>query len=290
MSATFKKSYGVNDFYYYYNPGQKLDDQAMLDLFTELKEVNDHAKSPLSHGLLPDTRNVPTIREIYESCVVCIIKVEGHLSGFLITPILNNGRQMVVHSGLVMINRNKGANLIALASAHTAIFLQKTLKRYFTTNISSTPSIIEAFSKTVTRPWPCPTAKLVKPYRGYREACRTLYEDYMQKRFLNPDDLMIDYKRFVIRSKSQTMGFTTDLRKISRSSDFKFINFCFTWLDYEKEEDMVQVGVVNRWTALKIKCGLAAYRASLAFQTPEVEPTPIQAAPNLSSATLKKAS
>lgn len=41
------------------------------------------------------------------------------------------------------------------------------------------------------------------------------------------------------------MGFVTDFYKISRSNHFKYLAFCHAWIDYEKEEDIIQVGEVG---------------------------------------------
>ena len=204
-----KKTYGINAFECYYNPGETLSDEGMLKLFGDLVTVNRQSKKPIEHGLLPKVSDVSAIKALYKSCMVCVIRVGGELSGFLISPILKRDNIVVAHTGLVMININRGDNLIALASAHSGIFLYSQIGAYITTNISSTPSIIEVFSRIATKPWPCPNASLIKPYKGYKQACQVLFEDYVQKIFLNPEDLEIDYRRFVIRSKSQDMGFTT---------------------------------------------------------------------------------
>ena len=256
MTTTFKKTFGSNTFDYFYNPGRSLDDLSLMNLYNDLDSINQNSKRSLDHGLLPKVSTVSNIRDLYDSALVCIIRVEGRLSGFLITPIINRHGLTVVHGGLVMINRNKGHSLLAFASTHTALFLHRKLGSYITTNISSTPSIIEVFTNIVSKPWPSPQASLVRPYKNYKLACQALYEGYMKKAFLSPEDLEIDYRRFVVRSKSQKMGFVADLRQISRSKDFKFMNFCFTWLDYQKEEDMVQVGMVKRITTMKLRLHL----------------------------------
>lgn len=159
----------------------------------------------------------------------------------------------VVHAGLVMINHNSGSNLIARASTGTAVLAYRKLGFYFSTNISSTPSIVEAFSNITHKAWPSPKMQLIKPPRGYRQVAESLVDNYVRHNFMAGDQVEFDARRFVLRSSSQKMGFHTNIRQISRPTDFQFMNFCFIWLDYEKEEDMVQVGVVDWPTYCKIK-------------------------------------
>ena len=67
----------------------------------------------------------------------------------------------------------------------------------------------------------------------------------MDKYFPDPEKLTINYKRFTLTSNSNEMGFVTDFHKISRSDNFKFMAFCHAWIDYKKEENIIQVGEIN---------------------------------------------
>jgi hypothetical protein len=232
-------------FYHYFNPGKYLSDIELGDLHKTILGINDQAKSPIEHKLLDRSPDMAELRERYSSMIVCIIKVDGVDSGFLLSPLLQLGTRWIVHAGLVMINHNKGSNLLALAGTGTAKLAYERLGTYYSTNISSTPSIIENFTIMTADCWPGPQANLIRPPQHYREIAHALVNRYVKKYFPQPETIQFDEKRFVLRSESRNMGFNTDFRQVSKSSSFLYLNFCFCWLDYHKEEDLLQVGIID---------------------------------------------
>ena len=150
---------------------------------------------------------------------------------------------------------------MGLSSAGTAALAYSHVGPFLATNISNAPAAIQVFSNSVRKPWPAPEANLRKPSEEYKKAAKLLYENYILRYFMNPRSIAIDYKRFVVSSDLKDMGFETDLRHLPRSSKFKYMNFCNIWLDYSKQEDMVQVGRVDYLVILKLKCYLMFHRS-----------------------------
>ncbi|MFW7377999.1 MAG: hypothetical protein ACOH5I_04250 [Oligoflexus sp.] len=253
MSCLFESKFADDHFSHYFNPGQFLSSQKLQELHQKILMINGNAKNPLEHKLLEDIQNIDELREQYQSMIVCIINVAGVDSGFLISPILQYNSAHIIHAGLVLINHNRGTNLLALAGSRTVALAYQKLGKIYSTNISSTPAIIEAYTKLTANCWPTPKSNLIRPPRDYQEVARILVDRYVKKYFPNSDSVELDVKRFVIRSESRKMGFNTDFRQISRSSSFDYLNFCFTWLDYDKEEDLLQVGVIDRSLVRKIQ-------------------------------------
>lgn len=246
MSCLYVSKFAGDHFYHYFNPGVSLTDDKLRELHQTILNINRNAKVPLNHKLLEEVADIAILRERYSSMIVCLIKVDDIDSGFLISPILQNRNLKLIHAGLVMINHNRGTNLLALAGSGTVSLAYKKLGTIYSTNISSTPAIIEAYSMLTSNCWPTPKANLIRAPQGYLEVAQTLFHDYVKKYFPNPENVTFDPRRFVIHSDSRKMGFNTDFRQISRSSSFEFLNFCFTWIDYDKEEDLLQVGVIDR--------------------------------------------
>jgi hypothetical protein len=245
MTHLVISKFSTDHFYHYFNPGKHLSDAELGDLHKTILNINDQAKSPLEHKLLDQSADMIELRGRYSSMIVCVIKVDGVDSGFLLSPLLQLGSRWIVHAGLVMINHNKGSNLLALAGTGTAKLAYERLGTYYSTNISSTPSIIENFTIMTAECWPGPQANLIRPPQHYREIAHALVNRYVKKYFPNPEAIQFDEKRFVLRSDSRNMGFSTDFRQVSKSSSFLYLNFCFCWLDYHKEEDLLQVGVID---------------------------------------------
>lgn len=263
MTHLVISKFSSDHFYHYFNPGQYLTDAELLDLHKTILGINEHAKSPIDHKLLDKSPDMAELRERYSSMIVCIIRVEGADSGFLLSPLLQLGTRWIVHAGLVMINQNRGSNLLALAGTATAKLAYNRLGDVYSTNISSTPSIIENFTIMTSACWPGPQANLIRPPQGYREVAFALVNRYVKKYFPNPEAIHFDEKRFVLRSESRNMGFNTDFRQVSKSSSFLYLNFCFCWLDYHKEEDLIQVGMIDRKLIRKINLWRFLYALKL---------------------------
>lgn len=260
LKADYKLSFREYTVDYYYNPGQTRELSLVQELHSKLLLVNSQAKSPLDHKLLRTHMTEEQLLSQYNSALVCILRRGDEILGFEFCPVLPFGRKSFLHAGLVMINRNKGANLLGLVSVGIVLVTRWKLGKSFITNISSTPSIIEAFSSFTSKSWPCPKQKLVHPPKRYKDVARTLVKDYVLRYFPSPENVEFDEKRFVLKSNSKDMGFKVNPRSLSRSSKFDYYNFCMVWLDYSEEEDMIQVAKIDNISALKALYFLALFK------------------------------
>jgi hypothetical protein len=71
----------------------------------------------------------------------------------------------------------------------------------------------------------------------------SLYKNYIKAVF--PDGTVIDLKRFVLKSPLKEMGFGIDIRELPRHKDINHILFTNYWIDLNKGEDMVQIGMMT---------------------------------------------
>lgn len=253
MTTTTEK-FGENiEIKMFFKPGEYLDDIQMQALYNDLLSINRAKSTPLQHELIKESRPYAEVKEIYSSILVAMVLVKNEAVGFLLTPVLAEKPRAIAHGGLTVIAKNHGSNLLGLLTLCNINTLYDRYSKLYLTNISSTPSIIEVYTKFTRNVWPEPDADLIKSPRGYREVFDTLLNEYVLKFFEDPESIVADRKRFVIRTSSQKMGFNTNMRELSRSVKYKYLSFCFTWLDYDKEEDLVQVGVVDWLIGLKVK-------------------------------------
>lgn len=266
MKNTFYTKLGPNAAIHYNNPGVHLGDLELRNLYNELLRINEESEANIVHPFL--TKNLPIleIRKMFSSIVITMIKVGDENVGFLLSPIIEADGITVAHAGLVVIAKNPGSDLLTLSGLGSISVGYRTRGKMFTTNISSTPSIIESFTKLVTNAWPAPNKSLVRPPKEYKKAVKVLYDNYIQKNFMDPDKLELDDKRFVIRSSSNKMGFNTRFHSISRSAAFKYLSFCFVWLDYDKQEDMIQVGLMDWKSYVKVRTILNLFKARAMFR------------------------
>ena len=249
-TETFGKNIEVKT---YFKPGKYIDDLQMQSLYRDILRINQLKESPLQHKLIAASTPLDEVKEIYSNMLVAVVLVKKEAVGFLLTPILAEAPEPIAHGGLTVIAKNHGSNLLGLMTLCNIKVLHNHYSKLYTSNISSTPSIIEVYTKFMRNVWPEPDANLIKAPSRYKKVFDTLIDKYVMEFFEDPENIIVDRKRFVIRTSSKKMGFNTNLRELSRSSKYKYFSFCFTWLDYEKEEDLVQIGMIDWWIGLKTK-------------------------------------
>lgn len=262
MKREFK--IGETQIIHYYRPGVDLNDIALKTLHNSLVKINEDSGANVVNKMLDRKLSLSEIRTHLSNMIIGMVVLEGSPCGFLISPILSSiNNKPIVHAGLIVISKNPGANCIGLMGFGTYCMAYEKLGDVFATNITSTPSIVEDFVAMVPDSWPSPDVNLRVAPRNYKEVVKVLKEEYMDNYFPNPDKLDVNYKRFILTSNSQDMGFSTDFHKISRSSDLKFMLFCQAWVNYNKEEDIIQVGEVGLYAYVRMRFYMYMLKRSL---------------------------
>ena len=252
MKKQFKT--GETELIHYYRPGDTLDDISLKNLHNSLIKINEESGANVVNKMLDKKLTLSQIRGHLKNTIIGMVVLEDHPCGFLISPILSSIKNKpIVHAGLIVISKNPGANCIGLMGFGNYCMAYEKLGDLFATNITSTPSIVEDFVAMVPDSWPSPDVNLKVAPRNYKDVVKVLKEEYMDNYFPDPGKLDVNYKRFILTSNSQDMGFTTDFHKISRSSDLKFMLFCQAWVNYNKEEDIIQVGEVSLYAYLRMR-------------------------------------
>lgn len=229
----------------YWKPGENLDDLSLKKLHANLLKVNVSSGANLKHGLLKTNLSLDEIRKLHQNSVISEFIIGHESVAFLISPILNGTDRPILHSGLMIIGKNPGARIMELLFLINVRYSFKKLGSYYVTNITSTPSAIEGFCEIVSGSWPGPNVALRKVPRGYKDIVQKLKTDYLDFNFPDSDQINVDYKRFVMTSKSSEMGFKTNYYKVSRANNLKYNLFCHSWINYEEEEDIIQVGEMS---------------------------------------------
>lgn len=238
---------------HYFQPGKKLDDFTLKKLHTNLIKVNERSGSNIKHKMLIKNSSLDEIRKSLADTVIALLFIENEACGFMISPILHFKKRPILHSGLMIIEKNPGGDLLRFLGVGNYILAYQQLGRLYLTNISSTPSSIEGFIETTSKSWPGPDVGMKRAPAGYKEVVQTLKQGYMDVYFPDADKLSVDYRRFVLTSNSQEMGFSTNFYKASRANNFKYNLFCHTWIDYQREEDVIQVAEMNLMTYLRMQ-------------------------------------
>lgn len=235
-----------------YRPGAWLNDLELKKIHNDLVRVNEKSGANVVNKMLDKNLSIEGIKSHFSNVILALFSRDGEMWSFVISPLLRSSDLPVLHSGLIVAFKNPGVDIISLLAMGNLQLGYKNLSSFYTTNISSTPSIIESFVYMIPGAWPNPDVELKIVPDGYKEVVKILKEDYMDQYFPNPEKLVVNYKRFTLSSNSQEMGFVTDFYKISRSNQFKYLSFCRTWIDYANEEDIIQVGKINFWKSIRL--------------------------------------
>jgi hypothetical protein len=226
-------------------PGNWMNDEDLSSLKRDLDGVNQEGGLNLAYGVFVPGISLADVRIFCAKANICVIRDEKGLVGFFYHVILQEKPFCVIHGGLLVINRNKGVDLLLGPYHHMALLQWKKYKNYYFTNISNNPAAIGHFSNGFSHVWPSHKSNLIRPpSKDYVVVLNLLYRHYIQQYFPN-EGMKLDPKRFVLTYQLKDMGFEGDMRKLSRYPEIESNVFCMFWIDYSKGEDLVQVGVVD---------------------------------------------
>lgn len=237
-------------------PGKTLSNEQLSKFHGDLVFINESSNANIDNKMLNKKLNLIDIKNYFQNVIVSIFYMNETPCAFSLSPFLSRDNLKVFHIGLTIVAKNPGLNLGGFLGVVNAKAAYENFGRVYLTNISSTPSLIESFSNALGNAYPSPNCSLKSRPKHYRNVVKILKEEYMDKCFPDQSKLQIDYKRFVLISNSSEMGFKTSFHDTSFADSMEFNNFCKTWINYEREEDLIQVGELRRWQYLKMSIGL----------------------------------
>lgn len=229
--------------YYYYRPGLWASSEEIENIEKRINIVNKESNKNFSYGIF-DPKNK---KDFYDNSMICILEFDGHPAGFFYNVIIDFIEdKKIVHQGLVLISKNMGQNLLYYPYVKSNLLIKEQIGDFYITSISSVPSIIGEIYNIFDNVWPSPYTDLIKPNDVYyTKAAETVFFNYVKKFFPFSEEIFFNKRRFVIESKAKEMGFERDVRSLSRDSRLEVNLFCQFWIDYSKNEDIIQVGLFN---------------------------------------------
>ncbi len=238
---------------FYYRPGRWMSDEEINQLLHDSFYINDKSKCNLNYGIFDKKNSSDSLKYLLSKLLVCLMYLDGKPIGLAYNVILAEKPKPFVHLGLLLISKNPGYNLKAIVQSSFALYLYNKFGAFYCSNISGTPAIIGSISDNCVDVWPCYKANQYHPPKKYyRDYLKILENEYI-KIFFKNEKYEIDYKRFVLKTDSEGLGFTTEFRDLSRYHKAEVNTFCHYWIDYSKGEDIIQIGVTNYKSILKAK-------------------------------------
>lgn len=244
----------------YCNPGSHLTNEEFERFHSDLIKINESSGANINNRMLRAHLSLLEKRDLFSQVIVSIFYRNNTPCAFSMSPFLRKKKLKLLHIGLTMIAENPGFNLGGFLGVFNAITAYEHYGAIYLTNISSTPSLVESFSEALGNAYPAPNSSLKKRPKHYKEIVQLLKEGYMDRCFPDKEKLQVDYKRFVLISNSSEMGFKTSFHSTSFANDMKYNNFCKTWINYDHEEDLIQVGEMKKWQYLKMGVALLLYK------------------------------
>jgi hypothetical protein len=247
----------IFEYNYYEYKVLLVTDPSVLDLtektevYKKLQYINRKAKTNLKYGIFDDSVSLTDRLTLLNRMPFSIMFIDNEPVCFSYQYILDSkiSGKPLVHQGLLVSNssKNPGRDITIMNVISCHKYFEQN-GEFFTTLLSSAPFAVGGFVRTFSNSWPSPFLGQKNPPEkdNYKKAAEECFQNYVRPFFPYPDNLSLDLKRFVVVSKALEMGFEVDMRKMSRDDDLMVNLFCHYWLDYEKQEIMLQVGKVDQ--------------------------------------------
>lgn len=233
---------------YYLFPGINEPPSELRKIHKKLLFMNKESGKNFKYGIFDPKTSFKEKVNFYKKIIVAIYETpQGELAGFFYNFHIEENNKDLLHQGLVVIYKNSGLDLLMAPYLYSNILFYDYLKKdYYVSNISAVPSIIGIVSEIFDNVWPSFYSKDQRfpPNEDYKFFANKLYESYVQTYF--PDGTVFDKKRFVLKSPLKEMGFGLEIRDLPRHKDINHIIFSFYWIDLNKGEDIVQIGVMSK--------------------------------------------
>jgi hypothetical protein len=247
MKYLYKKDYS---FELYYRP-TNIDD--ILKIKKDLYYVNKAENRNFAYGIFdPNLTESDFIKKI-NNFIICISYYKNEPIGFnyfvLLTP-------NFVHIGLIVINQNKGENIMKTMTVLCQNIMHKNLgnKKMYSSTITSVPKAYEMFLETTSECFPSPKMSLQRPPIQYKKLISILHTNYIKEFFPTTAQISVNEKKFILQSIKREAGFKEEFHELPRAK--KLINnlFCQCWINYNNDEDIIAIGTVK--ISNIIKCNL----------------------------------
>jgi hypothetical protein len=231
-------------------PGIWMTEHELAALRNDLKRIAT-ASLPgqdLTYGIFS-----PDGTRLDESIVTIVYRREDRLpiafNALAIMDISLNGRpQDVVHLGLVMVDpsvRSQGLSWVLYGLTCLLLFIRNQLRPFWVSNVTQVPAIVGLVTQNFSNVYPAPEAQ------GRRSFAHVLLARQIMGRhrhvFGVGEDAGFDEDRFVITNAytGGSDGLKKSFEDATKHRDAIYNEFCRQLLDYERGDDLLQLGQMD---------------------------------------------
>jgi hypothetical protein len=166
----------------------------------------------------------------------------------ILDPELNGRSERVLHLGLVMVDPEmRGGRLSALLYGLTCVllFVRGGLRPVWVSNVTQVPAVVGMVAETFSGVHPTPSSRTPRDFRQVLLA-RAILKDHRHVFGVGPD-AWFDEARFVI-ANAYTGGSDALKKRFEEAAahrDPAYNDFCRQTLDYERGDDVLQLGQLD---------------------------------------------
>lgn len=241
-------------------PGLAMTDSELTGLVSELRRVADGGVSggTLRYGILSGERGLLADALIATVCR----RATGEMVGFnamLALDVAVDGRPVrVVHAGLCMVDpalRSRGLCLAMTAAPALLAFVRNRFRSLWLTNVTQVPAVAGVFTTALADVYPAP-GRTSPPSAAHTAIVSEMIAKH-RAAFGVGDDAELDAGRSIIRNAYT--GGSDWLKKpfdsCPRHRDPRYNDWCKALLDYERGDDVIQVGrmTVVQWAKVVVR-------------------------------------
>lgn len=235
---------------YFYEPHKNISSDDFKKLYADLLKINQDSGKNFSYGIFDNNYLF-----FFEKIFLCTMYDKDTLEpiGFFYFSILNKD-QNLIHSGLTIISKNPGLDLLSTPQMLGHLILFKNLQTFCVSTITCIPKVVGEFCEYFEQVWPSPNSDQDRPDKQYINYLDILKKEYINRYIVNSeneDKISVDSKRFILRSPSKNMGFIPNYYTLPKHQKVNVNLFCLSWIDYNNEEDIILFGKCSKMVILK---------------------------------------
>ncbi len=263
-------------------PGIRLEPPRLEELLRDLRGVADRCVGPglLRYGLLSGDP-----KRLADAVVAALYRRDsGEMLAFnamvALEVELSGSAARIVHTGLCLIDeslRSRGLCVALTAAPAILAYVRNGFRPLWFTNVTQVPAATGVFATALEDVYPAP-GRAGPPSAEHREIVASIVGRH-RAAFGVGDDADLDERAFVIRN-SYTGGsdaLKKDLVDCAKHRDERYNAWCATLLDYERGDDVIQVGRMTgrQWARvlLRLLRGVRPRRSRYPARRPAWLPT-----------------
>lgn len=239
----------------YYRPGESMSEAEMIPLVNELRNV-----ASTCFARIPEYQCLEGTEEALADKVIAVARrADGRMDGFcsaMIVPVPEVGE--VLHLGLTCVRPDaRGGRLTHILTSRLVVEIMlkhRPLQTQWVSNVACVLSSLGNVALNFDAVYPSPFEPS-HPRKEHLQVARTIDRYYRSRMFIR-DDAVFDDEAFVFRGSVRGTVFQKEADDVRYGHRDPIVNdFYRQRMDFERGDEVLQVGCVTAWSLVKYAFG-----------------------------------